>query len=93
MKTPDQEIREAREVQTLLDHPAFKRAMTSIESGLIDKMRQVPMADIDTQHQLILSLQLLGALKRNFSDIIQSGKMAEIQKEQSLADKVKRLIR
>jgi hypothetical protein len=35
----------------------------------------------------------LGALKRSLSDTIQTGKMAEIQKEQSLAQKVKRFVR
>jgi hypothetical protein len=35
----------------------------------------------------------LHALKNHFSAIIQTGKMAEIQQEQSLAQKVKRFVR
>ena len=91
MKTPDEEIRAARDAESLITNPVFKQAFESIESGLINKMRQVPMHDINTQHELILTLQLLSRLKRTFTETIQTGKMAEIQKEQ--AQKLPRLVR
>jgi hypothetical protein len=93
MKTHDEEIRLARDAERLMGDPVFKSAIEGIESALIDRMRLVPMADKDTQHELILTLQLLGNLKAHFVEMIQTGKMAEIQKEQSLAQKVKRLVR
>jgi len=93
MKTPDQEIREARDADSVLNNPAFKKAMDELEQYTIESMKRVPMADMVTQHELILSLQLLSKLKRTLSDTIQTGKMAEIQKEQSLAQKVKRFVR
>jgi hypothetical protein len=93
MKTPAEEIRDANAAHKILNDPLFVKAFDGIQSGLIDKMRQVPMGDVETQHQLVLSLQLLHALKNHFSAIIQTGKMAEIQQEQSLAQKVKRFVR
>jgi hypothetical protein len=93
MKTPEQEIRDARDADRILSDPVFKAAMQGIENNLIERMRQVPMADIDTQHELILTLQLLGNLRQSFTAMIQSGKMAEIQKEQTLAQKVRRFVR
>ena len=90
MKTNEQEITEGRHAERILNDPMFQYAFEGIESSLIDKMRKVPMADKDTQHELVLSLQLLNALRQSFSAIIQTGKMAEIQKEQSLAQKVMR---
>ena len=93
MKTPDEEIREARRAEALLSDPLFKQAMDGIESNIIDRMKKVPMGDIDTQHELVLTLQLLGTLRQSFNAMIQTGQMAEIQKEQSLAQKVKRLVR
>jgi hypothetical protein len=93
MKTPDQEIREAREADLLLNNPVFKTAVDGIEKNIIDRMRQVAMHDIDTQHELVLSLQLLNALKQSLNAMIQTGKMAEIQKDQTLAQKVKRFVR
>lgn len=91
--TEEQEIKAARDADRILNDPVFQKAMTGIESRLIDRMRLVPMGDRDTQHELILSLQLLGALKSHFVEMIQTGKMAELQKEQSLAQKVKRFVR
>lgn len=93
MKTPDEEIRAGREAELVLSNPIFRQAFDGIETGLIDKMRQVPMHDVDTQHELILTLQLLGSLKRRFTDAIETGKMAAIQKEQSAVQKLKRLVR
>jgi hypothetical protein len=56
-------------------------------------MKSVPMSDIDTQHELILTLQLLGSLRSQFTTAIDTGKMAEISKAQSLAQKVSRFVR
>lgn len=88
----DKEIREGWEAQQFLESPLFKLAIDGIESDLIDKMKQVAMADIDTQHELILSLQVLGNIRRRITTIVQTGKMAEIQKE-TLLDKAKKHIK
>lgn len=88
----DQEIRDGRSAQILLDNPLFKDAFTQIESGLIEKMAIVPMADIDTQHELVLSLQLIRKLKKQFVTVVETGKMAQIQKD-TLMDKIARNIR
>ena len=88
----DAEIRDGRAAQLLLSNPLLTEAFTQIEGGLIEKMAQVPMGDIDTQHELVLTLQLLRRLKKHFSTIVETGKMAEIQKETMLA-KVARTIR
>jgi hypothetical protein len=90
MKTPDQEIREARSADKILNDPVFREAVEGIEKTLIDKMRQVPMADMTTQHELILTLQLLGKLKQHLHSMIETGKMAEIQKE-TIISKLRRV--
>jgi hypothetical protein len=89
--TPDEEIRAARDADRILNDPVFKTAFERIESGLFAKMRAVPMHDIDTQHELILTLQLLGALKGQFETAMQSGKMAQIQKD-TLSQKVRKIV-
>jgi len=75
------EIRNAREARALLDNPVFAKAFASIEATLISRMKVVPMADLTTQHELVLSLQLLGNVRRYFEEQITTGKMAEIQRE------------
>jgi protein required for attachment to host cells len=92
MKTHDEEIRQARNADKILNDPVFKEAVESIEKTIIDKMKLVPMADMTTQHELILTLQLLGKLKQHLHSMIETGKMAEIQKE-SIASKLKRAMR
>lgn len=92
MSQIDTEIRAALDAKRILGDPVFQKAFRDIESTLIERMRSVPMADIDTQHELVLSLQLLGNLKKQFQTAIDTGKMAEIQKE-SLAKKVSRFVR
>ena len=92
MTTPDEEIRQARNADKILNDPVFKEAVEGIEKSLIDRMKQVPMADMTTQHELILTLQLLGKLKQSLHTMIETGKMAEIQKE-SITSKLKRAMR
>lgn len=93
MKTVDEEIRDARDAQRLLDDPVFKNAFDKLESAVFDQLRSVEISNIETQHELVLTLQLLGSLKKQFKTAIDSGKMAEIQKEQSIAQKVRAMVR
>lgn len=88
----DQEIRAGLNSRRILEDPDFKRAFSVIESTLIERIRQVPMADRNTQHELVLSVQLLNQLKNHFQTVIDTGKMAQIQK-QSIVDRAKRLMR
>lgn len=93
MKSPDEEIKTARDAERLLNDPIFKSAIQRIETHLIECIRQVAMADITTQHELVLSLQLLTKLRNNINAMIQTGRMAEIQKEQASIPKGRRNLR
>ncbi len=90
--TPQDEIKNARDAQRLLDDPVFQKAFHQIESTLIERMKTVEIANVETQHELILSLQLLGSLKSQFKTAIDSGKLAEMSLAQSVAQKVKRFV-
>lgn len=92
MSQIDSEIRAAKDARRILDDPVFQKAFRDIESTLIERMKAVPLGDIDTQHELVVTLQLLGNLKKQFTTAVDTGKMAEIQKE-SLLKKVSRVIR
>ena len=91
--TPQDEIKNARDAQRLLDDPIFQKAFQHIESTLIERMKTVEISNVETQHELILSLQLLGSLKTQFKTAIDSGKMAEMTLAQSLAKKVRNFTR
>lgn len=90
--TQDDEIRRGMEATNLLEQPLMKQAFLGIEAGLVEALKSVPMGDTKTQHELVLTLQLLGKLKRHFLTIMETGKMARIQKE-SMGKRLTRAIR
>lgn len=90
--TPDEEIRQAKDADRLFNDPLFQRVLGGIESNIIENMRRVPMTDVDTQHQLVLSLQLLCELKGQFKQMLDTGKMAQVQKD-TLLDRAKARLR
>ena len=92
MSQIEAEIRAANDAKRILGDPVFTKAFRDIESTLIERMKSVPLGDIDTQHELVVTLQLLGNLKKQFTTAIDTGKMAEIQKE-TLLKKVSRIVR
>jgi hypothetical protein len=78
--TLDEEIRRARDADRILNDPLFKSAFSDIESALVDSLRRIPIGDRDGQHEVVLMIQLLNRIKSNFTELIQTGKMADIQK-------------
>lgn len=92
MSDIDTEIRKGMEAERLLEEPLLKQAFEGIESGLVENLKRVPMGDTKTQHELVLTLQLLQQLKGHFLTVMQTGKMARIQKE-SMAKRVIRAVR
>jgi hypothetical protein len=88
----DQEIRRADEAQRLMDAPLMREAFEKLETGLIDAMKRVSMGDTKTQHELVLSLQILGRVKGHLTETMETGKLARIQKE-TMAQKASRLFR
>ncbi len=90
--TLDEEIRRGNEAARLLNEPLLKGAFSAVESGLVDAMKRVPLGDRDTQHELVLSLQLLNRLQAHMKQHMETGKLALIQKE-TMAHKAKLLFR
>lgn len=85
------EIQRGHEAQRLMDEPLIREAFEKIETGLIDSMKLCPMADRDTQHELVLTMQLLHRFRGLFLEIMQSGKLAQMQEETISTRLVRRL--
>ena len=90
--TLDQEIQRGEEARRLMAEPMLSGAFDTVEKGLIEAMRRVAMGDKDTQHELVLSLQILHRVKGYMVEAMETGKLARIQKE-TMAEKAKRLFR
>ena len=65
-----------------------------VESAILDKWKSSPIADVEGQHELRLMMKLLGDVKANLHNAVETGKLAKIQIErENLMDKAKNVIR
>lgn len=80
MKSTEQEIKEAKDADRILNDPLFAAAFHSIELDTIRQMVQSNGTDVALHHELVLTLQNLRKLRSVFTTAIQTGKMAEMQK-------------
>lgn len=90
--TQDEEIRRGMEAQRLLETPLLAEAFDAIEQRIVSELRSVDVGARDAHRDLIVTLQLLGAVKRHIETHIQTGRLAEITKE-SLGKRVMRAVR
>ena len=88
--TEQDEIRRGREAERLMSDPMIVEAFADIEGGILSRLRTVDVGAKDAQRDLIVTLQLLGNLKRILQTHIQTGELAELTKKESL---VKRTLR
>jgi hypothetical protein len=57
----------ADRAQRMLDDPLFKQVFADIRESLVSKLESCGVGDIDAQHELTVSLQLLMRLKTQLS--------------------------
>lgn len=56
-------LERADRAKQLLDDPVVRGAFEDIRMALVRQLEEVPMGDVDTQHEVALSLQLLKRLR------------------------------
>jgi hypothetical protein len=74
-------IRRAEEAKRLLSEPLLVEAFDNVEAGLIGAMKVSIMGDDKTHHELVLCLQLLGRVRNYFKEVIDTGKLEQLQAE------------
>lgn len=91
--TAEQELREAREAQSVLDSPIFQKACRGIEDGLAAQRRAVPMRDTDMHSRLIMAEQLWGSVMDFLRQTVQTGDLAqlELRRRESARDRVRQM--
>lgn len=92
MPTLNEEIRLGREAEALLENPLFQSSLDRVEKALVEKMKACAIGDAKTHHELVLSLQLFGQIRRHVESVIQTGEMAKVQQE-SMLQRLKRKTR
>jgi len=63
----------AERAKQILDDQLVKEAFAGVEAGLVSAMKQAAVNDEATHHHLVLSLQSLGAVRRQFEKWIEGG--------------------
>lgn len=77
------EIRRGEEAKRLLNEPMLKEAFDAVETALIDAIKRVDVGAEKAQKDLIVTLQLLGKVKKYMEDVMATGKMAALQEERA----------
>lgn len=82
-KTPEQEVIRAGQARQILESSLFKEMRQNIETQLAANRRAVGVRDTDMHTRLIITEQLWGNLMDFFEQTAQSGKIAEVQIQQT----------
>ena len=56
----------ADRARQLLDDPVFQQAMRDIRERIVAKLEAVPLNDVEVEHELVLTLQLLQRIPSRF---------------------------
>jgi hypothetical protein len=77
--TPDEELRRAREAESLMNSPLFVEARQSLERQLTSLRRDVNIHATEMHTRLILMEQLSAKFFSFFEQALQTGKMAQVR--------------
>lgn len=91
--TQDEEIRRANEAERLLNDPLMAEAFQVTETAIVEALKRAPVADHTTQHELVLSLQVLARIKGHLTTAVQTGKLARLTKEESMSKRLLRAVK
>lgn len=73
------ELRRGELARQLQQNELYVEAFDTVKQAIIDKWIQCPVRDHEGQHELKLMLKLLGEVTGYVDQVMQTGKMAEIQ--------------
>lgn len=86
-------LERADHAQRVLDDPIMKQVFTDIRMGLVVRLESVPIGDIDTQHEIALTLQLLKKLQAQLQGYINDMKVDQHREKQtSFIEKMRKRI-
>ena len=89
--TNDEEILRGHQARRLLDDPLFKAAQDDIERAIVERMVTADAGNKDLHQTLVVMLQQSRAVRRVFEAHVQTGKMAQIEKE-TAAQRLKKAV-
>jgi hypothetical protein len=79
-----EEITKGGEAEKILGSKVYQEAFAKVKNHIIDAMQTSPLSDDTTHNRLVIALQTLNQIERALTDIMQTGKMANIQVNDSV---------
>lgn len=76
-----EDAQQGYEARQLLENEVYKSAIENVRAGIVEKWRSCPIRDREGQHELKLMDKLLSELEGYIKQVVDTGKMAEIQLE------------
>lgn len=73
------EIKRGDEAKRILENPIYQEAVEKVRDGLIQAMAGSALGDATTHNRLVIGLQLLTQIEKQLQDVMNTGKMANIQ--------------
>lgn len=92
--TNDKLLREAargQEARDLIENTIYRDAFETVEASILEKWKDCPVKDVDSQHELKQMFHVLSEVRRYIQTVAETGKMAQIQLESD--GKIKKLAR
>ncbi len=74
-----EEIKKGEQAQKVLDNDVYQEAFTQVKNNIIEAMQTSPLSDDVTHNRLVIALQTLNQIQRALTEVMQTGKMAQIQ--------------
>jgi protein involved in temperature-dependent protein secretion len=84
------EISRGEQAKRLLDNPLLQEAFTTIRASLHEKFAASPAADREAREEIYRLLKVTGELERHLKTALETGKLAETQRESLLSRVLRR---
>lgn len=76
------EIDRGAAAQRLMSDPIMVEAFETVKKKLIEQLESADVRDQDMEREIVRTLQLLKQLQKHLTTVIETGKLAQRQKEQ-----------
>lgn len=79
----ERDAKRGADAQFIIGNELYKEAWSAAEEALAQQRRKVALKDTDMHTRLIMAEQVLVSVRRYIEDVVNTGKMAEIQLRQN----------
>lgn len=93
MNPLNKEVADGHEALNLLENPVYQRSIEQVRDGIVKSMQDSPMGDERTHNKLVMCLQLLHQIDKNIRTVADTGKLARIQLDKSIGQKIRSVVR